>query len=207
MYRQMVNWLMKNTYNVYIIDYILSDNQQLPTPTTTYKVNIYILGILIVAYHENQIDFSILCTSKYPHEWQVYLTPELILNRLVGCGPLNIFRFRIKFWYYIMGEIFNVKKRIEWRYFYFYTDFKKWMCFLLGKEDPADICMGHGPLSRDSQQKLINCNCKYKSLETSNCSNMYALLLQVIQFTIRCLDKCDVLPSFVLSSDSIAIIF
>ena len=114
MYRQMVNWLMKNTYNVYIIDYILSDNQQLPTPTTTYKVNIYILGILIVAYHENQIDFSILCTSKYPHEWQVYLTPELILNRLVGCGPLNIFRFRIKFWYYIMGEIFNVKKRIEW---------------------------------------------------------------------------------------------
>ena len=65
----MVNWLMKNTYNVYIIDYILSDNQQLPTPTTTYKVDIYILvGILIVAYHENQIDFSILCTSKYPHE-------------------------------------------------------------------------------------------------------------------------------------------
>ena len=45
MNRQMVNWLMKNTYNVYIIDYILSDNQQLPTPTTTYKVNIYILGI------------------------------------------------------------------------------------------------------------------------------------------------------------------
>ena len=75
------------------------------------------------------------------------------------------------------------------------------MCFLLGKEDPADICMGHGPLSRDSQQKLINCNCKYKSLETSNCSNMYALLLQEIQFTIRCLDKCDILPSFVLSSD------
>ena len=76
---------MKNIYDVYIIDYILSDNQQLPTPTTTYKVDIYILGILIVAYHENQIDFSILCTSKYPHEWQVYLTPELFLNRLVGC--------------------------------------------------------------------------------------------------------------------------